>query len=257
MKKHILLVIMLILMLCLALTGCAHKSSSAAASTGAPVQQGNQPETVPAEQTLNNQPEDTEQTQQTTSKPEAPETAKIPNQPDETGKYRHEIDGIVFYTEHDLEQWIDRSGYDPQFDLEQMAKDLFIGKQIFGGETIPEEWIYSFDGETIIALSDPYTTNFALAYTLDNADFDGHTSLQAKSGVYPFLANGRTYVYDLGKGTGNEEFYKPYYFLNGSYHCTDYEMLEIALYACEKWADGEHYDFENFENSARIWVYRH
>ena len=35
------------------------------------------------------------------------------------------------------------------------------------------------------------------------------------------------------------------------------EMLEIALYACEKWADGEHYDFENFENSARIWVYRH
>ena len=97
MKKHILLVIMLILMLCLALTGCAHKSSSAAASTGAPVQQGNQPETVPAEQTLNNQPEDTEQTQQTTSKPEAPETAKIPNQPDETGKYRHELESLAGY----------------------------------------------------------------------------------------------------------------------------------------------------------------
>ena len=178
---------------------------------------------------------------------------------DHAGMYRHEIDGIVFYTEHDLEQWIVRKDepYYPQFNLEQMAKDLFTGKQSFGRETIPEEWIYSFDGETVIALSDPYTTNFALAYTLNNADFDGHTSLQAKPGVYPYLANGTTYVYDLGKGTDDEEYYKPYYFLNGSYHCTDYEMLEIALYAAEKWADGEHYDFENFENSARIWVYRH
>lgn len=259
MKKLVLFVVLFMMMLCLALTGCAQESSSAAAGFGAPVPQWKQAESAPAEQALTNRPAETEQLRQTTGRPEAAETARTPNQPDETGKYRHEIDGIVFYTEHDLEQWIDRRDepFYPQFNLEQMAKDLFTGKQIFGGDRIPEEWIDSFDGDTVIALKDPYHNNSAIVYTLDNADFDGHTWLQAKPGVYPYLANGRTYVYDLGKGTGDEEYYKPYYFLNGTYHCTDYAMLEIALYACEKWANGEYYDFENFDQSARIWVYRH
>lgn len=47
--------------------------------------------------------------------------------------------------------------------------------------------------------------------------------------------------------------------LLSSSYCTDYEMIEIALYACEKWAEGpgsrgEYYQFENFNSSSRIYI---
>ena len=249
MKRHIFLYVTLLLMVCFCLTliGCAGGNSGTSAAE--PTQQGSQHGSSTSEQAHTTQPEKTE-------------SAQEPNRPDETGRYRHEIDGIVFYTEHDLEQWIGhKDGLGLTFDLQQMAKDLFVGKQVFGGDTIQEDWIKSFNGDTFVAYRDPYNIDnngYIIQYSLNNADLqEGHTSLQAKPGVYPYLAIGSTYVYDLGNGTGNEEYYKPYYFLNDSYHCTDYEMLEITLYACEQWVNGEHYDFENFNVSNRIWVYRH
>ncbi len=172
--------------------------------------------------------------------PENPGTEPAdPGESDHTGMYRHEVDGVVFYTEHDLEQWIVRRDerFYPQFDLAQMTRDIF-------GDDQTDSW----DGTAIF----PYGSTVS-SLEFNNADMSGSTSLQAKSGVYPFILTGRTVVYDMGYGDGSE-YYKPYYFINGSYHCTDYELMEIALYAFERWSHGESYLFENFLNSTRIMV---
>ncbi|MBQ1649360.1 MAG: hypothetical protein II047_13025 [Bacteroidales bacterium] len=172
--------------------------------------------------------------------PENPGTeAADPGESDHAGMYRHEIDGIVFYTEHDVAQWIGhQDGLGMTFNLEQMAKDIF-------GDEGTESW----DGIVMLPVA-PSTFEF------DNADMSGSTYLQAKNGVYPFIVTGQVIVYDMGYGDGSE-YYKPYYFINGSYHCTDYEMIEIALYAFEKWANGERYQFENFSSSTRFMVIVH
>ena len=172
--------------------------------------------------------------------PENPGTEPVnPGEPDHTGMYKHEIDGIVFYTEHDVEQWIVRRDerFYPQFDLAQMTKDIF-------GDDQTDSW----DATAIF----PYGSTIS-SLEFDNADMSGSTSLQAKSGVYPYILIESTVVYDMGYGDGSE-YYKPYYFINGSYHCTDYELMEIALYAFERWSSGDYYMFENFSGSSRIMV---
>ena len=173
------------------------------------------------------------------------------SQPDENGMYRHEIDGVVFYTEHDLEQWIDRSADDPHFNLEQMAIDLF-------GEGVQEA-----RGSAFVPVLDQNGAFVRWRFALEFGNVNlttGESSSQAKDGFYPYIGIGSTFVYDTGAGAG-DEYYKPYYYLNDySRDCTDYEMLEIALYAFEKWAKDETYLFENFVNvkpDQRIMVVNH
>lgn len=161
---------------------------------------------------------------------------------DHTGMYRHEIDGIEFYTEHDVEQWIDhQDGLGMTFDLEQMVKD------IFGDEAI--------SGNNVAKFTIP--TDIPVSLTFLNINFKGQSDLQAKDGYYPAIQAPGTVICD--RGDGSEEYYKPFYFINGTYYCTDYEMIEIALYACEKWAKGpgshgEYYSFEDFNSSSRIYI---
>ena len=160
------------------------------------------------------------------------------DEPDHTGTYRHEIDGIVFYTEHDVEQWIVRKDepYYPQFNLDQMVKDIF-GDDVTTGENSARIPVH---GNTMLII-------------LENSDMSGsRTRLQAQDGFYPAFQTEATAMYDLGDGSA--DYYKPFYFINGSYHCTDYEMIEIAVYACERWAAGEYYFFENFNGSSRLYI---
>ena len=243
--------LVLVAIICVVMAGCGSRPSSGNEGWNDPNKPANQewndPEN-PDDQSWSdpddyenqdwNDPENYED--QDWRDPENPGTETTdPGESEHTGMYRHEIDGIVFYTEHDVEQWIGhQDGLGKTFDLEQMAKDIF-------GDEGTESW----DGIVMLSVA-PSTFEF------DNADMSGSTSLQAKNGVYPFIVTGQVIVYDMGYGDGSE-YYKPYYFINGSYHCTDYELIEIALYAFERWADGEYYQFENFSNSARIMVVNH
>jgi len=170
--------------------------------------------------------------------PEKPWTEVIePSEPDHTGMYKHEIDGIVFYTEHDVEQWIGhQDGLGMTFNLEQMVKDLF-GDEALSGNNVAR--VVSYNGSSI-------------SLSFYNANMDGTTELQAKDGFYPLIQTEGTVIYDLGDGS--PEYYKPYYFINGTYYCTDYEMIEIALYTCERWIAGEYYFWENFNSSSRLYI---
>ena len=173
------------------------------------------------------------------SDPENPDAETTdPGESDHTGTYRHEIDGIVFYTEHDVEQWIVRKNepYYPQFNLEQMVKDLF-GDEALSGNNVAR--VVSYNGNSI-------------SLSFINANMNGENKLQAKDGYYPLIQTEGTVIYDLGDGS--KDYYKPYYFINGTYLCTDYEMIEIALYTCERWIAGEYYFFENFNSSSRLYI---
>ena len=174
--------------------------------------------------------------------PENPGTEPVdPGASDQTGTYKHEIGGIVFYTEHDVEQWIDRSNPNlPNFDLNQMVKD------IFGDEAI--------SGNNIAKI--PY---YGRTKTLDikNRDTTGNYSdWYAGNGYYPCIQIDNTVICDMGDGSS--DYFKPRYRINGSDYTTEYEMIEIALYACERWAgDGEvqyMYLFDNFRSSDRFFL---
>ncbi len=162
-----------------------------------------------------------------------------PDGSEPAGGYRHEIDGIVFYTQYDVEQWIDRrqEAYYPQFDLNQMVID------IFGDEAWSESYAAWF----------PFY-EFTPFFEMRNSDMTGsHHQMQAKDGYHPYIQIETVVIYDMGDGS--EEYYKPYYFINGTYYCTDYQLIEIAAYACERWAAGEYYLFENFRGSDRLLIF--
>ena len=172
--------------------------------------------------------------------PEMPWTEPIgPSEPDHTGTYRHEIDGIVFYTEHDLEQWITRiDGGRRIFDLDRMVKDIF-GEDAMGGNG--------------------YATFYGNHhFHLYNSDLSGNGSDNPTAGYYPCIIVDSSSIYDTGHGAGDEYYLPAYFFSNDSdkYFATEYEMLEIALYACEMWAKDEtsDYSFENFAGSQRLMV---
>lgn len=170
--------------------------------------------------------------------PENPGTVTTdPDESEHTGNYRHEIDGIVFYTEHDVEQWIDRSGNDPVFHLEQMVAD------IFGSGTT------SWDGTAMVP-----AFGAIASFEITNQSTDGGTSRLADNNHYPIINMGGCAIYDLGPATGDSEYYKPLYYFYDSNHTTEYEMIEISLYLCEKWVSDEYYYFEDFTSSSRFMV---
>lgn len=179
--------------------------------------------------------------------PENPGTETTePDESDHAGMYRHEIDGIVFYTEHDVERWIGhQDGLGMTFDLEQMVKDIF-----------GDENTLKANEATIIPLKDyeaAFMFNGSVVYlALYNRNLNGQTRMQAQEGFIPAIGVESTDIFDLGDGSA--EYYKPYYFINGSYYCTEYEMIEIIVYACERWARGEYYLFENFNGSTRLYI---
>ena len=106
--------------------------------------------------------------------------------PDHTGMYKHEIDGIVFYTEHDVEQWIGhQDGLGMTFNLEQMVKDLF-GDEALSGNNVAKFVLPNGN---------------ALNLSFYNANMDGTTELQAKDGFYPLIQTEGTVIYDLGDGS--------------------------------------------------------
>ena len=168
--------------------------------------------------------------------PANPSQPSQPSQPDETGRYRHEIDGIVFYTEHDVEQWIERiPGGRNIFHMDQMVKDLFGDDAVAG------------NGRAM------YYDNRMFAF--GNAKLDGNTNDFPTEDYYPYISVDSTYIYDMGNG--EKEYYLPIYYFssdNNKHQGTDYELIEICLYACEQWARNDYYMFENFESSARIMV---
>lgn len=245
--------LVLVVIVCVVMAGCGSRPSSGNEGWNDPNKPANQewsdPEN-PNDQSWSdpddyenqdwNDPENYED--QDWRDPENPGTETTdPSETEHTGTYRHEIDGIVFYTEHDVEQWIGhQDGLGKTFDLEQMAKDIF-------GTSETDSW----DATSIFPINGVTTS-----LEFNNVDSSGSTHLQAKEGVHPYIIIESMMVYDMGNGDGSE-YYKPYYFINGSYHCTDYELIEITLYAFERWADGEYYRFENFSNSARIMVVNH
>ena len=240
MKKQRFLIVtwLLLLSICFSLAGCAGESSFDAPSTTlAP--QGNHQESAPVEQAPANQPTEIASAQATASQPEKTESAQVPNQQDETGKYRHEIDGIVFYTEHDVEQWITRiEGGRRVFDLDRMVKDIF-GEDAMGGNG----YAFFYGGQHFHIL---------------NTNLNGSTNSYPREGYYPCINVDTISIYDMGHGAG-DEYYLPVYFFSEDSNKTDgteYEMLEIALYACEMWANDEthYYSFENFEASQRFMV---
>ena len=167
--------------------------------------------------------------------PENPWTEPIP---DHTGTYRHEIDGIVFYTEHDLNQWItilDNGRH--VFDLDGMVKDIF-GENAMGG-----------NGNIVF-----YGGHYA---GFGNTDLNGGMSNYPGRGYYSYFSSSVDFIYDMGYDAEDENNY-PYFFSEDVEKrlSTEYEMLEIALYACEMWANDETYNyaFENFEGSQRLMV---
>lgn len=225
----------LMLTICLSLATCDAKSTAAQTSPQ---------QTTPASQGV---ALGTEKPEQEAESPHiVNETSAQANHPEENGKYRHEIDGVVFYTEHDVEQWIERRDekFYPKIYLDRMVKDLF------------GDYAEGFRGQAVVPLGDPYHDTHAMAFVFGNAGFDGIPELQAKEGVYPYLLVDSTKVYDMGYGA-EEEYYKPYYFFDDSYQCTEYEMIEMFLFECERWLNGDEkaFSFDIFKNTKRIVVY--
>ena len=124
-------------------------------------------------------------------------------------------------------------------------------KDIFGDENTLKA-----NEATIIPLKDyeaAFMFNGSVEYlALYNRNLNGQTRMQAQEGFIPAIGVESTDIFDLGDGS--VEYYKPYYFINGSYYCTEYEMIEIIVYACERWARGEYYLFENFNGSTRLYI---
>lgn len=242
--------LVLVVIVCVVMAGCGSRPSSGNEGWNDPNKPANQewsdPEN-PDDQSWSdpddyenqdwNDPENYED--QDWRDPENPGTETTdPGESEHTGTYKHEIDGIVFYTEHDVEQWIShQDGLGKTFNLEQMVKDLF-GDEALSGNNVAR--VISYNGNSI-------------SLSFYNANMNGETELQAKDGFYPLIQTEGTVIYDLGDGSS--DYYKPYYFINGTYYCTDYEMIEIALYTCERWIAGEPYFFENFNSSSRLLIY--
>ena len=226
MKRHVILYVAWLLMVCFCLTliGCA--GGNVGTSAAEPTRQGSQHGSSSSDQAYTNQSEKTE-------------SAQEPNRPDETGRYRHEIDGIVFYTEHDVEQWITRiEGGRRIFDLDKMVKDI-LGEDAYAG-----------NGRA-------WWNNGHSTFAFGNANhLTGSTNDYPLEGYSPYISiNTTDFLYDLGNG--EKEYYLPVYFFSNEpskKQATDYELIEIALYACEMWAKEEtrDYNFENFAGSERI-----
>lgn len=127
------------------------------------------------------------------------------------------------------------SHYIQSFNFEQMAKDIF-------GDKVDDS------GPAFVIL------NIAPGYLeYGNSDLYNSTAFQAKEGYYPYFSSPTNTIFDMGPGN-EKEYYMPYYFINDSYYCTDYELLEISLYACEAWARGDYYAFETFAPSMRFMI---
>lgn len=172
--------------------------------------------------------------------PVNPSQPAQPSQPDETGKYRHEIDGIVFYTEHDVEQWIERiPGGRNIFHMDQMVKE------IFGDDAMAGNGRAMFHGNQY--------------FEFGNTNLNGSSNDYPEEGYYPYLSISVDTIYDMGPISGDKDYYLPiYYFSNedNKLWATDYELIEISLYACEMWAKNETstYAFENFKTSMRFMI---
>lgn len=250
-KRNMFLCLVLVLFICIVMAGCSSTSSESVGrnDTGKADNQAWNDPSKPEDQTWSD-PENYES--QSWSDPENPNDqdwrdtenpgteATNTGESDHTGTYRHEIDGIVFYTEHDLEQWITRiPGGRRVFDLDRMVKDIF-GEDAMGGNG------YAFYGNG--------------HFHLYNIDLNGNSSDNPKDGYYPCIQVDTLSIYDSGYGAGDEYYLPAYFFSSDSnkFFATEYEMLEIALYACEMWAneDTHYYAFENFEESQRFVVVR-
>ena len=248
-NRNLFLCLVLVLVISVVLAGCSSTSSESSGrnDTGnAGSQAWNDPST-PQDQTWND-PENYESQAWSDSEnyddqdwrdTENPSTeAADLDESDHAGMYRHEIDGIVFYTEHDVAQWItilDNGRH--VFDLGRMAIDLF-GEDAMGG-----------NGNIVF-----YGGRYG---GFGNTDLNGGSSNYPGRSYHPYFGSTVDTVYDMEYDAENENNY-PYFFSDdvNKRQSTTYEMLEIALYACEMWANDETYNyaFENFEGSQRLMV---
>ncbi|MBR3077485.1 MAG: hypothetical protein IKH07_06140 [Oscillospiraceae bacterium] len=129
-------------------------------------------------------------------------------QTNEAGKYRHEIDGATFYTQHSVDEWIDGN----VFHAIDMANDIFGNgeKYTYGMGAVT----FNINGIENI-----------LSYEVKKAD--GNPTSKPTDDAYPNFMIQRYYVYEYGN-------YGDLYLIDNSAFYIPYELLELSLYACEQ-----------------------
>ena len=197
--------LVLVVILCVVLAGCADRPSNGNEGWKDPNEPNN------AEWTDPNNPDDTDwrdpnQPDNDADWRDPNNPADNPTDPSQTGNYRHEIDGIVFYTDHDINQWIDGNIFH--------AYDMVDA--IYGG-------VIKTDGEGGV--------RFTYSGVITSVGFSVTEGYKPNDTAYPYFYIFKYHVYEHGN-------YGQFYFIDDSYCQIPYELLELSLYTLEQWDKG-------------------
>lgn len=143
-----------------------------------------------------------------------PSETTEPSEPAQTGSYRHEVDGAVFYTEHSVDEWINGD----VFYINDMFMDIFGNVGTYGGGIAGTE-----QGREVF---------YMITYEILKPD--GNPTDIPTDTDFPHISLGAVRVYEYGS-------YGDLYIVHGWKRYIPYELLELALYACEQRVLGNSY----------------
>ena len=213
--------LVLVVIMCVVLAGCADRPSSGNEGWNDPSNPGNQEWTDPENpgnqewtdpENPGNQewPDPNNPGNQEWPDPNNPGETTEPSEPSQTGNYRHEIDGWVFYTEHNIDDYIRNGRFYPT----EMLTD------VFGIEAIPREG----QGITTVKLSSDGVVQLVFGFYKDDntrdsgGDWIGFQMNSVNGDI--FIKYPKNLVSDV-------------YGVDDSTKKTSYDLAVLSLFICE------------------------